>query len=170
MKFRYCPKCAGELKDQDFDGQEVPVRQNCGFKFFMNSKPTVGTIIENEKGEFLLSVRAIEPEKGKLDIIGGFLYNGELPEDGLRREMREELGIEIKIKKNLGFFIGDDPYDGDVGYKIMQTIYITEIASGEIKPTDDVLAVEWFTEENMPWDRLSFDSNEEILKYYFRNK
>lgn len=33
------------------------------------------------------------------DIPGGRLHKGESPLDGLRRELREELGIEIVVKK-----------------------------------------------------------------------
>src|SRR5690606_23713737 len=108
------------------------------------SKPTVGVLLENEQNEVLLSRRAIEPQRGMFDIIGGFLQNGELPEDGLEREVFEELGVKIRIKKLLGMFIGDDPYDGDVGYKILQVIYVGKVVSGVLKPADDVLSVEWF--------------------------
>jgi 8-oxo-dGTP diphosphatase len=48
-------------------------------------------------GKALVTVWAREPEKGRLDLPGGFLRVGEHPVDGLAREVREELGIEAEI-------------------------------------------------------------------------
>ena len=42
-----------------------------------------------------MTVRAGEPEKGRIDVPGGFLEPGEHPVDALTREVREELGVEI---------------------------------------------------------------------------
>ena len=42
---------------------------------------------------------AIEPEKGRLDLPGGFVEVGEHPRDGLAREAREELGVELEVEE-----------------------------------------------------------------------
>lgn len=61
-------------------------------------------IIENEKGEILLSLRNDPKFKGahlKWDLIGGKVEMGESLEEALLREAKEESGFRIKIKKML---------------------------------------------------------------------
>lgn len=72
---------------------------SCGYEFWQNSKPAVSALIEKtdkEGSHPLLARRAIEPHKGMWGIPGGYLDNGERPEDGLRREIQEELGIALE--------------------------------------------------------------------------
>lgn len=57
-------------------------------------EPTVGAIILNRKGQMLL-VRS--PKWGdRYTIAGGHVEVGERLEDALRREIREEVGLEIQ--------------------------------------------------------------------------
>ena len=53
--------------------------------------------------------RAIEPRLGYWDLPGGFLEEGEEPLDGLRREFREETGLDVEPVEWLGAFL--DPYN-----------------------------------------------------------
>ena len=62
-------------------------------------------IILNEKGEMLIiQESAKDPSRshvGKWDVPGGRLDFGEDPLEGLKREVREEVGLEIEIEKPL---------------------------------------------------------------------
>jgi len=61
-------------------------------------------MIENEKGEILLSLRNDPKFKGahlKWDLIGGKVETGESLEEALIRESKEESGFKVKIKKML---------------------------------------------------------------------
>lgn len=55
---------------------------------------SVAAIIENERGEVLLLDHVLRPASG-WGIPGGFLDGGEQPIDAIRRELREETGIEL---------------------------------------------------------------------------
>src|ERR687893_387698 len=61
--------------------------------------PAVGTEIVQDK-KALVTVGAREPEKGRLELPGGFLEVGEHTENGTVREVREELGVEIELVGN----------------------------------------------------------------------
>jgi mutator protein MutT len=62
---------------------------------------SVGAIIVNEKGEVLLCKRSqhTKNEKGCWECPGGAVKFGETLEDAIKREMKEELDIEIALLK-----------------------------------------------------------------------
>ena len=55
---------------------------------------TAGAVIFSDDGRILLLDHVFRPESG-WGIPGGFLNRGEQPEAGLRRELREEVGLEL---------------------------------------------------------------------------
>jgi 8-oxo-dGTP diphosphatase len=55
---------------------------------------TAGAVIFKKTGEVLLLKHRFRPGSG-WGIPGGFLEAGEQPEDGLRRELREEINLEV---------------------------------------------------------------------------
>ena len=55
---------------------------------------TAGAIVEDERGRVLLLHHVFRKGSG-WGIPGGFLMKGEQPEDALRRELREEVGMEV---------------------------------------------------------------------------
>ncbi len=55
---------------------------------------TAGAVIFDDNGRVLLLDHVFRPESG-WGIPGGFLNRGEQPEAGLRRELREEVGLEL---------------------------------------------------------------------------
>ena len=56
---------------------------------------TAGGIITNSEGRVLLLHHRFRPGSG-WGIPGGFIQRGEQPDEALRRELREEVGLEIE--------------------------------------------------------------------------
>ena len=50
-------------------------------------------------GKVLIVRRARDPEKGRFDLPGGFLKFKEDPVSAVKREVREELGIEVDLSE-----------------------------------------------------------------------
>ncbi|VAW24988.1 hypothetical protein MNBD_BACTEROID01-2750 [hydrothermal vent metagenome] len=90
---QFCPKCGSNDFPPD-SGRSFKCR-NCGFHFFINSAAAVAALAFNAKGELLFTRRAITPNKGKLDLPGGFIDPGESAEEALKRELKEELGVNV---------------------------------------------------------------------------
>ena len=97
---RFCPRC-GASPFQVRKGRSFVCPQ-CQFQLYINSAAAVGALIQDEKGNLLLTRRAKPPMQGALDIPGGFVDLGETAEDALRREIREELNLTLH---SLQFFL-----------------------------------------------------------------
>lgn len=96
----------------------------------MGSKTVTAAILEQD-GCVLLAQR---PESDPLAYLwefpGGKVEHGETPQECLRREMEEELGIHVEV---LSFF-GESHYRYDHG-EIQLKAYRVRWVSGQIRPT-----------------------------------
>ena len=158
MRYSFCPKCGGKLRLIDREGQLVPTCQNqrCGYIFWLNAKPAVVAIISNDQGQLLFTERAIEPHRGKLDMPGGFLHEHERPVDGVKREIMEELGVEITVKECLGHEL--DPY-GDEDFTVLSIGLVATIAHGQPEARDEISAISWVGPASVDRSRIAFPSN-----------
>jgi ADP-ribose pyrophosphatase YjhB (NUDIX family) len=152
--WRWCPRCRTEL-------QGDPSRLECGacgFVAYASSKPTAGALVQDGDGRLLLARRAHDPFKGRWDIPGGFLEEGEAPLDGIRRELREETGLEVEPLEFVGAWI--DRYGHDSTAEATLNMYWTARASGgDPEPADDVDELRWFgADELPPAEELAFEN------------
>jgi len=152
--WRFCPRCREELRG-DEQRVECPA---CGFVAYASSKATACALVEDGEGRVLLVRRAVEPFKGRWDTPGGFLEEGEHPLDGLRRELREETGLEVEPLEFLGAWM--DVYGGDSTAEATLNLYWTARAvGGEPAPADDVDELRWFARDQLPpRDELAFEN------------
>lgn len=91
----------------------------------------VTAAIIGRDGKFLI-VRRKQGQKlsGYWEFPGGKIEEGETPEDCLKRELKEELGVEAEI----GPLLGQNTFTYDHG-KILLLAYETRIPAGEITLT-----------------------------------
>jgi ADP-ribose pyrophosphatase YjhB (NUDIX family) len=109
----------------------------------------VGAIIF-DGDKVLLVERAGEPLKGWWSIPGGLVETGETIEDALRRETREETGLEIEVLYRFDLFerIMRDS-EGRAEYHYVLVDYVCKAAGGEARAGDDVSRLAW-----VPCNRL----------------
>ena len=91
--FNFCPSCASSSVSFR-DGKKF-FCPDCGFTYYHNVAAAAACLVSarGKDGErLLLTVRGREPGNGLLDLPGGFIDPGEGVLEGLRRELREELG------------------------------------------------------------------------------
>lgn len=118
----------------------------CGFVHYQNPKPCVGAVIL-KNGKVLLVRRAHEPFKNHWDFPGGFLDCGERAEDGLKREIAEELQVGVKIIRVLGIY--PDTY-GPGGEATLNIYYHCKISRGDISPQNEIAEAGWFAISTLP--------------------
>lgn len=101
-------------------------------------------IIEGDR--ILLVERGREPLKDYWSLPGGVVEAGERLEEALRREVREETGLEVEILSLLEIFeriILDAAGLPEYHYVLMD--YLCRPAGGELCAADDASRVAWFT-------------------------
>ncbi|PEW81390.1 DNA mismatch repair protein MutT [Bacillus cereus] len=84
-----------------------------------------GILIEDEK--VLLVKQKVANRDWSLPLPGGRIENGEMLEEAMIREMREETGLEVKIKKLL--YVCDKP---DASPSLLHITFLLEKIEGEI--------------------------------------
>ena len=110
-------------------------------------------IIEN--GRILLVERGREPLRGYWSLPGGVVETGERLEFAVRREVREETGLEVEVLHLLEVFerimfehIMKDE-NGRVEYHYVLMDYVCRPTGGTLCAADDASAVRWFAPEEI---------------------
>ncbi|MBF0398489.1 MAG: NUDIX domain-containing protein [Desulfobacterales bacterium] len=101
---KYCPYCKSDLVKGMIDKQERLYCSNnkCKYIFWDNPTPVVAALVEHEN-QIVLAHNAAWP-KGVYSLITGFLERKEKPEEGVIREVSEELGLNSKIVELIGVY------------------------------------------------------------------
>ena len=109
------------------------------------TRPIVGAgalILEN--GKLLLIKRGAKPGQGRWSIPGGLVELGELVQDAVVREVKEECGLDIEVERLMDVFdsITRDE-KGRVQYQFVVVNFLAKIKGGILKNADDVLEARW---------------------------
>lgn len=105
----------------------------------------VAGVIWNDKGQVLLIRRANPPRAGHWSLPGGKVERGESLEEALRREIREETGLEIEILGLAGVAeIVDDGAYGGSGRHYVLIDYGVRVTSGTARAASDAMDATWF--------------------------
>jgi NAD+ diphosphatase len=144
---RFCSACGAPLRRHD----AILAKQceACGFTMFPRISPAVIVLVERQ--DKVLLARASRFAEDLYSVLAGFAEPGETLEDTVRREIREEVGIEV----------GDIRYFGSQPWPYPDSLMIAFTASwaaGEINvDNDEISDARWFTVDDLPKipDRIS---------------
>ena len=101
-----------------------------------NHKVSVAALVTNEKNEILL---VNSPWRG-WEYPGGLIEPGETFAEALRREIREEAGVEVEITGFVGIC-------KNVGMDIVNIDFKCRYTGGELTTSEESTEVGWFTPE-----------------------
>jgi 8-oxo-dGTP diphosphatase len=78
------------------------------------------------------------------ELPGGHLEPGELPEEGLIREVHEETGHDVAIERLVGTYVrtGFRPYT--------VSVFTCRVTGGELRPSIETPVVRWFDIDALP--------------------
>ena len=161
---RYCPRCGcGHFEPY---GEKASKCHDCGFVFYYNAATAVAAIIKDSQNRVLLTRRAFEPGKGKLDLPGGFVDPLESAETDLEREIKEELELEIVTKSYKGSFPKTYLYGGVVYFTCDLVYECTVVEYDHIAANDDVTSAQFYTITEDVIEQVGGQSIKNILRTF----
>lgn len=116
---------------------------------------TAGAFVFNAEGQILLLEHEFRPDS-RWGIPGGFLNHGEQPDEALRRELREEVALELQDVEFL--------FARTLGGPRQVEIYFACQANNEPTPSSfEIRSAGWFAVDDLPAD-LSQDQRRMIKR------
>jgi 8-oxo-dGTP diphosphatase len=137
-------------------GREYPERPMVGVG---------GVVISN--GRALLIRRGGPPLEGQWSIPGGMLEVGETLLEGVRRELLEETGIDVRVGELIDVFerINLDG-GGKTRYHFVVLDYLCEAVRGDARAGSDVTDVAWAAPSELANYSLSETATRVILRAF----
>ncbi len=137
---QFCGKCGSPMNNKV---DELAIKcPNCGTTIYPRISPAV--IVAVVKEDKLLLARNVNFPNSFYSVLAGFVEPGETLEECVHREVKEEVGIEVK---NIKYF-GSQPWPFPDSLMIGFT---AEYAGGEIAvDTLELSTADWFSCSNLP--------------------
>ncbi len=159
----FCPKCGKSALH--FKQDRYWFCKHCDFQLYHNVAGATAALLFYEH-KLLLVERAKEPSKGKWDLPGGFIDPKETAEQGLCRELNEELDINIKEEELI--YMGSEPntyHYKEIMYNTIDWFYAIKLKN---RPKnwnkDEIEHLKWLSESELKWDELAFDSQKNFFQ------
>ncbi len=161
-EFRFCPVCGGRLGSLTLKAGEPErlVCTRCEFVLYLDPKVVACVILELD-GKILLLRRAIDPQKGRWVMPGGYVDRGEVVAQAAMRETEEECGLTTALEALVGVYSYPGKTEVIVVYKVRRI-------GGRPAPRDETSEVGLFSPDRIPWDEIAFQSTVDALKDYLR--
>lgn len=162
--YKFCPRCGRDLIPQEGNSLKC---SGCNIYTFLNAAACAAVIIENEKGEILLSKRKYDPGKDRWDIPGGFCEPYETAEQAAKREMEEELDIQVEIETFIADFPNKYNYQG-LEVATLEIFFKGHIIGGTLKAGDDVNEFQFFPKDQVLEQDLWTPNLRQALQAYLQ--
>lgn len=139
-KSRFCG-CCGEMMYPSSD-EVAMICRNCGNIVYPRISPAI--IVAITKGDQILLAHAAKFQGRIYSLIAGYVEPGETLEECVKREVFEEVGLNIK---NIKYFTSQPwPYPDS-----LMTAFTAECESGEIRiDGKEIEDANWYSRDNLP--------------------
>lgn len=166
--FKHCPHC-GSVHIEYSNNFKFNCL-DCDFVLYHNIAAAVALVFISN-GKILFTVRNVNPDKGKLDLPGGFIDPGETAEEAACREVQEELGLTI-FPSDL-HYVTTAPNNylyKNVAYRTMDIFYECHLDSEEIaiNAKDEIKDLIWIKRNAIDVTQIGFDSIRKVISEKYR--
>lgn len=137
---RFCGRCGA--RNQQVAGERCLRCPECGLDSYARISPSMIVLVT--RGDEVLLARSPRFVQGMYSTLAGFVEPGESAEECVAREVREEVGVEVRNLQYLGSQSWPFPHSLMLGFH-------AEYAGGEIVPQpDEIEDAGWFHIEQLP--------------------
>lgn len=150
---QHCPRCGSAITK---DPPRSLRCATCDFVMFFNPKPVAAAIPQTADGEIILLRRGFDPGAGLWTFPGGFVDLGESVPEAAKREVREEICIDVEITRLVGVY-------SRATDRVLLVVYAAT-ALGAPQATDEAPEVRAFRPDALPWDEMAFWSTTAALR------
>ena len=163
-KIIYCPAC-GKI-GLEWKSTKSMICRTCGFQMYINVAAAAAAIIPDGENRILLTKRLWEPAAGTFDLPGGFIDPDETAEEGLKREVREELNLAITETNYFQSFPNIYTYNG-LNYATLDLVFICKVTGFKnLHPGDDISDVIFKKPGDINLDEIGLASIKTALARY----
>ena len=161
---KFCSECGARVRQgvPAGDDHERHICDACGTVHYRNPKIIAGCIpVWADK--VLLCRRAIEPRIGYWTLPAGFMELGETLSHAARREAMEEANVTVEIESLHSLF--SLPHISQV-----YVFFHARMVDGHFFPGLESLETRLFSEEEIPWEEISFETVRRSLQHFFADR
>ena len=161
---KYCPNCGQILQIRIPEGDQLPraVCPSCSAVHYENPRVVVGCVPEWQ-GRILLCRRAIEPRHGYWTAPAGFLEIGESLHAAAVRETAEEALARVEIGSLVSVV-------NVLRAAQVHVMFRARLLASEHGAGVESLETALFTEAEIPWGKIAFESVRFSLERYFADR
>ncbi|MFQ5920016.1 MAG: NUDIX hydrolase [Thermoplasmata archaeon] len=100
-----------------------------------------GVVFRGE--EVLLVRRKVAPYAGQWSLPGGAVEVGETMHEAVKREVREETGLDVHPSHLVGAYDSIVEEEGEIRFHYVLVDFLCELVGGTLTPGTDASAAEW---------------------------
>jgi ADP-ribose pyrophosphatase YjhB (NUDIX family) len=154
--FQFCPRC-GHPGSGNQPKDAFTCRQ-CEFFYYFNPASAAAAFLVRPDGTVLFVRRANEPARGKWALPGGFVDLGETAEEALRREIKEEVSLEVGALEYLCSH-PNEYYYKEVTYLVLDLFFVAKVVPEvQASALDGVESYRWLHPGHIDPTELAFAS------------
>ena len=162
LEHRFCGRCGSKTQSNPGDSGVRCSNPGCALVSYPRIAPSVIVLVI--RGDQCLLARSPRFEPGMYSTLAGFLEAGESAEHAIRREIREEVGIEVK---NPRYFATQSwPFK----HSLMMG-YFAEYESGKIQVDGvEIVDAQWYSAEDLPQLPLSASISRALIDTWLASR
>ena len=162
LSHQFCGRCGRPMDDKN--DERAKICNGCGLVKYPRISPAVIVAVIRENRILLAQSRRIKRlRKSFYSVLAGFVETGETLEDCVRREIAEEVGIQVK---NIRYF-GSQPWPFPDQLMIGFT---AEYAAGEIQiDPKEIVDAGWFEAQNLPLVPGKYSIARQLIDWFVEN-
>lgn len=112
--------------------------------------------------------RRFPPKKGFWDLPGGFIQPDETLTQSVKREIKEELNVDIAVNHLVGSYPDRYLYQG-ISQPTLNFVVSATIKKGKPLVKDDVSQLAFFSKKTVLRQKIAFEGVRQGLKDYLRH-